>query len=142
MGFLGRLSDQLGIGVAAFELGEAPEEADDAAEAVGSHPRDSEGAASTAAAATDPPLVGIVGDVVGVEHHGEDLGEKEGRIGIGEGVVLDVAVAWFARIDKHPDCGRHLAMVDEVVEHDTGPDLSLRIQVHPPVLEHHQPCLR
>ena len=56
--------NQLGVAVAAFELGERTNEAQDAPEPVGTHPADCECAHASAAAAADCPLVRIAGNRV------------------------------------------------------------------------------
>ena len=58
--------DQLGVPVAALQLGEAPEEAEDSSESIGPRPSNGKGAAPAATPAVDGPLVGVVGDEVAV----------------------------------------------------------------------------
>src|SRR5438105_6089963 len=60
--FLRRVVDQLGIAVAAPDLGEAPEEAQDSPEPIGPRPSDGECAAPAAALATNGPLIGVGGE--------------------------------------------------------------------------------
>ena len=90
--FLRRVVDQLGVAVAAPDLGEAPEEAQDSPEPIRPRPGDGECAAPAATPATDGPLIGVVCDEVAVLNVWEDLGQHERCVGITEGVVFHIPV--------------------------------------------------
>ena len=72
-GFLRQFMDELGVAVAACDLGEASEEAQDSPKPIGPHPSDGECAAPAATPAADGPLIGVFGDEVPVLDVWEDL---------------------------------------------------------------------
>src|SRR5205823_896407 len=67
------VADQLGVAVAAPDLGEAPEGAQDSPESLRPRPSNGERAAPPATPAADGPLIGVVCDEVAVLNVWEDL---------------------------------------------------------------------
>ena len=133
-----RLRNQVRIGVAAFHLDEAAEEARDTAEPVGAQPGRGERAVPAAAAAHDRPLLGIIRDREALLNVREDLGQQERRVVVVESVVLGVAVVRLTGIDEHTDRDRQLASMNQVVHHHPGAERAVGIEVELPVLEHDQ----
>ncbi len=142
--FAGCVGDQGRVRVSVRHLSEAGEVADDSPELVRAHPRSREGAVAAAAATGDAPLGGVLGDRVAPCDLGDDLSQEKGDVAVVERVVLGVAVLRLfgvledAGVYEDADSDRYLAAVDEVVQHDGAADLPVRVQVPPPVLEHHQ----
>src|SRR5438105_2915348 len=126
--FLRRVVDQLGVAVAAPDLGEAPEEAQDSPEPIRPRPRHGECAAPAATPAADGPPIGVVRDEVAALNVREDLPQQKRCVGIAERVVLRIPVLGLAGIDEDTDGHGHLASVDQVVEDDRNAHLTLGIE--------------
>lgn len=149
------LADEGGVDVAAADVGEATNMADDFAEKVGTLPGDGEGADAAGAGSADRSLVGIFGEVEFFADLGEEFGFQHKRVGITQGVVFEAAVAgagffsggpvlasfdFFVKdagIDENADGHRDFPFVDEVVESDGGAALSFFIDVGMAILKDH-----
>src|SRR5206468_8000472 len=134
-----RLADEVGVAVAAADVGEAAYAAENSPELIGAFPGDRERADTATTPTADRALVWVIGDDVSLLDCREDFGQHELCVGVAQRVVFDATVLGLrvppellrelptedAGVDKDTDCHRHLAAVDEVVEHDGGTYLTV-----------------
>lgn len=131
------LQNQLRVVIAALQLREAPHETQHASETIWTHPADGERAAAAATPSTYRPLARVIGDGVAALNRRNDLGQEKSRVCITEGVIFDIPAAGLARGDEYSDGYRHLAVVDQIVEDDRSPHLTVQVEVPPGILEDH-----
>jgi hypothetical protein len=134
--------------VAAADVGEAADVAENFTESVGPLPRHGEGADAAGTGAADGAQIRILGELVFLRHFGQEFAEEELRVGVAEGIVFETAVAAVftallggrdnARIHEQADGDGHFLFRDEVVEHGRHAVLAVGADVAAAILEDHE----
>lgn len=142
-------ADQVGVGVAAADVGERSDGGEDLAELVGALPGDGEGADAAAAGSADRALVGVAGQGLDAGDRRENFFEQEAGVLIAQSVILKAAIGHspgalgsgsggaVARIDEDADGGWHGSFVNELVENRRHPPSAIRFDVVVSVLKDH-----
>ena len=137
-GFAFGFANECFVVMAAADVGEAADVADDFAELVGSFPGDREGADAAGTHAADGTRFGFLAQLIFLFHFGQNFLEEKAGILIGERVVFEAAIigaktvggkliASVARIDEDADGDGHFAFVNEVIEDDGGAEFTCRV---------------
>ena len=141
------LADHEWVIVAAADVVEAADMAEDFAKSIGPIPGDGEGADAAGADAADGATFRVVGELIGFADFRENLFDQETGVLIGERVVFEAAIGngpaagrgggLRSGIDEDADGDRHLPGRDQVVEDDWDAEVAFLIDVTRAILEDH-----
>ncbi|HXB72442.1 MAG TPA: hypothetical protein VNY05_29665 [Candidatus Acidoferrales bacterium] len=143
-------ADEAGVDIAAAQVGEAADEAEDTAEGVGPLPGRGKGGDTARTGACNGAVVGVGRKLVLLAHFGQNLFDQEARVTVAQAIVLVAAIVAgdlvgriggpHSGVDEDPNGHRHGGLLDEVVEDDRrapGPGLADEAGA---VLEDHHAC--